>query len=118
MKSATLAKLWLSGNLPFRPRWLAQEVVLRAALADPVKAAEIVAELNDGSRHLSCGRTFAMHMAEYRRSPFAWRFHERAKCERQRVIDEGWRRSGPGGVEIIDDGSNAGPGAAWSRAAA
>jgi hypothetical protein len=89
MTSYKLAMIWLSGDLPFRPRWLAKEFVLRAALADPVKAAEIVAELNDGSRHPSCGKTFALHLAEYRRAPAVWRATERGKCAISARINHG-----------------------------
>lgn len=93
MNSRLLALTWLSGDLPFRPRYLAQEFVLRIALRDPVRAAEIVCELNDGSRSLSCGRYFAMSMGEYRRSPQIWRIHEISKWETQKAIDD--RRRGP-----------------------
>jgi hypothetical protein len=112
MKASTLAQVWLSGSLEFRPAWLAQEFVLGVALRDPVKAAEIVAELMSGGRHPSCGTTFAMHMAEYRRSAISWRIHEIERCEKQTAINE--RRRGPGGVILR---SIPGPGAAWSRAA-
>lgn len=94
--SRLLALIWLSEDLPFRPTYIAQEFVLRVALQDPIRAAEIVCELNDGSRALSCGRYFAMHMQEYRRAPHLWRIHEIAKWESQKAIND--CRRGPGGV--------------------
>lgn len=94
MTPRALAMLWLSGDTLMRPRYIAQEAALRAALADPVKAAHIVAEINNGSRHPSCGKTFAMHMAEYRSSPELWRATEVIKWERQQAIDQCRRVAG------------------------
>jgi hypothetical protein len=112
MRAHHLALIWLGGDLEFRPSWLAREHVLRVALRDPVKAAEIVAELNDGSRSLTCGRMFAVYMAEYRVRPHVWRLHEKQKWKSQKIIDGCLRRS---------DGTAAWPmpgrGAAWSAAA-
>lgn len=96
MKAQHLAMIWLSGDMPFRPSFLGREFVLKIALRDPVKAAGIVAELNDGSRSFTCGRSFVMHMEEYRRSPDIWRIHEIKKWEHQKAVNE--CRRGPGGL--------------------
>ena len=96
MRAHKLAALWLSGDTGMRDREVAQEFVLRVALRDPVRSAEIVAELNDGSRSLTCGKFFAMSMRDYRENPAAWRDSVRQQCRRQRQIDA-CRRSRPYG---------------------
>lgn len=88
MRAHSLAMIWLSGDMPFRPAYLGREFVLKVALRDPVRAAEIVAVLNDGSRSLTCGPYFAMNMLEYRRSPDIWRIHEISKWEKQKAIND------------------------------
>lgn len=111
MNAQLIVSLWLSGDLPMRPRYIAKEAALRAALRDPVRAAEAVAILNDGSRSLTCGPTFAANMAEYRRVPDLWRIHERTRWRTQYAIDNCLR--GSGGVLAIP---TAGAGAAWGIA--
>jgi len=111
MTPYTLARLWLSGDASsgMRPRYLAQEFVLRRALRDPVVAAKIVAELNDGSRSLGCGRDFASNMEIYRCAPDYWRQEIIRQWRAQKIIDE-CRRRANGTI----DWPVPGVGAAWS----
>jgi len=105
-----LAALWLGGDTEMRPRYVAQEFVLRRALRSPVAAAKIVAELNDGSRSLGCGRYFADSLEVFRCTPQRWRETAVNQWVGQKIIDE-CRRRANGTI----DWPVPGVGAAWCR---
>lgn len=85
---------YLSGNMPFRPRWIAEEFVFRAALKSPLRAAQITAAFADHNPITAGG--FVRSFESYVLNPDMWRIHRIGEVERQRAIDE--CRRGPGGL--------------------
>ena len=77
MNTYKLANIWCSGDLPFRPRYIAKRFVMDRVKDDPIRTAWLVLDLQ---RHgPSVAESFLLHLEQYRANPFKWRWHEEFK---------------------------------------
>lgn len=72
MTPDTIAAVYCSGDLPFRPRYLNRLFALRLALRSPVNAVRIAMAMpNEPTR-----QRFVIDLEAFAASPLRWRYHE------------------------------------------
>lgn len=84
MTPNSLANIWCNGDLPFRPRWLAQCFMLSRTSRNPALAANIAMEL---IRHgPGVAQTFALCLTDYQRDPQIWELHHKLSAYSQEPL--------------------------------